>query len=144
MNNGNILELACPELLRRTATGWTLLGNRCEACGEAYFPAQTGCARCCSSVLAPCDIGERGILWSWTIQSFLPKSPYNSGESESTFKPFGVGYVQMPIGLKVESRLTPADPAWLRIGVPMELILEPYRTRADGGVVSTFAFRLIA
>jgi uncharacterized OB-fold protein len=144
MNNDSKLELACPELLRRTATGWTLLGNRCDSCGEYYFPARAGCARCCGTALTPCDIGDRGILWSWTIQGFLPKSPYNSGESESTFKPFGVGYVQMSSGLKVESRLTVADPERLKIGAVMELVLEPYRTRAEGGDVATFAFRPVA
>src|SRR5271168_3037463 len=115
MSNGNTLELVCPDLLRRTAAGWTLLGNRCATCGESYFPAQRSCAKCCGTSLAECEIGDRGVLWSWTIQGFLPKSPYNSGETEATFRPYGVGYVQMPDGLKVESRLTVSDPTRLRI-----------------------------
>jgi uncharacterized OB-fold protein len=134
-------ELVCPELLRHSAAGWTLIGNRCTACSEIYFPAQRSCARCCGTTLKSWDIGSHGILWSWTIQGFMPKSPYNSGETESTFKPYGVGYIEMPCGHKVESRLTVNDPLRLHIGGPMELVLEPFRILADGREVSTFAFR---
>jgi len=87
------------------------------------------------------DLGRSGVLWSWTIQSFLPKPPYDSGETAENFQPYGVGYVQMACGLKVESRLTEADPAALEIGMPMELVLIPYRTGADRAPVHTFAFQ---
>ena len=140
MNERESPELVCQELLRHTAQGWTLLGSRCRACGEVFFPAQRACAKCCGTELAEHEIGGRGTLWSWTIQSFLPKSPYNSGETEATFQPYGVGYVEMPSGLKVESRLTVAVPSQLEIGMPMELTLAPYRTTVEGRKVFTFAF----
>jgi len=144
MHNDEAPELVCPELLRRTASGWSLLGGRCASCGEICFPAQRSCAKCCGTSVAAWEIGDRGTLWSWTIQGFLPKSPYDSGETESTFRPYGVGYVQMPSGLKVESRLTVSDPRRLQIGAPMALILQPYRTKPDGHQVFTFAFEPIA
>lgn len=119
----------------------SLRGSQCRECGEAYFPAADSCTACCGSDLVPCDIGNEGQLWSWTIQSFLPKSPYNSGETERDFQPYGVGYVQMPSGVKVESRLTTADPAELMIGMLMELTLVRYGQRADGTPLQTFAFK---
>jgi uncharacterized OB-fold protein len=70
----------------------------------------------------------------------MPKSPYNSGEAERDFQPYGVGYVEMPSGVKVESRLTTADPAELAIGMPMVLCLVRYGQRADGQPLRTFAF----
>ncbi|HEU0199890.1 MAG TPA: OB-fold domain-containing protein [Burkholderiaceae bacterium] len=85
-------------------------------------------------------MGSTGVLWSWTIQGFLPKPPYNSGETPDTFKPYGVGYVEMACGLKVESRLTVADPTALRIGMPMAVTLVPYRVAEAGEQVATFAF----
>ena len=86
------------------------------------------------------NLGSEGLLWSWTIQGFQPKTPYNGGESEADFKPYGVGYVEMPSGVKVESRLTVADPAALRIGMPMVLTLEAYRQVAGEAPVFTYAF----
>ena len=80
------------------------------------------------------------LLWSWTIQGFLPKAPYDSGETEADFRPYGVGYVEMPAGIKVESRPTVADPAALRTGMRMALTLVLYRVAPDGEPVFTYAF----
>jgi len=114
------------------------MGNRCCHCGEVYFPASRGCTRCCSSELEACEIGGEG--WSWTIQGSLPKSPYDSGVTEADFAPYGVGYVEMPSGVKVESRLTVADPEQLAIGMAMELRLVQYDSTPAGEPLVTFAF----
>ena len=70
-------------------------------------------------------LGRRGTLWSWTIQCFPPKSPPYAVEDPDAFEPFGVGYVELPDEVRVEARLTIADPEKLRIGMPMELTLIP-------------------
>jgi uncharacterized OB-fold protein len=57
------------------------------------------------------------------------------------FEPFGVGYVELPGQVKVETRLTESDPEKLRIGMDMELTLVPLSTDAQGNTVMTFAFR---
>lgn len=133
--------LDCPELIRFEGDEPHLLGSRCDDCGEVYFPVATSCTRCTSTRMSRVDLGSSGTLWSWTIQGFLPKAPYNSGETPETFQPYGVGYVEMASGIKVESRLTVADPAVLTIGMPLELTLIPYRVTGEGSEVSTFAFR---
>ena len=76
-------------------------------------------------------------MWTWTIQCFEPKSPPYAGAA-GPFEPFGVGYVELPGELRVEARLTEADPARLRIGMPMELVLVPAPGRHDA---VTFAFQ---
>jgi uncharacterized OB-fold protein len=82
-------------------------------------------------------LARRGTLWTWTIQCFPPKSPPYAG-SPDEFEPFGVGYVELPGELRVEARLTEADPERLRIGMPMELVLLPAPGR-HGAL--TYAFR---
>ncbi|MGH9262949.1 MAG: Zn-ribbon domain-containing OB-fold protein, partial [Acidimicrobiales bacterium] len=57
------------------------------------------------------------------------------------FEPYGVGYVELPGEVIVESRLTTADPGELEIGQPMELVIVPFTTAVDGTEVVTFAFR---
>lgn len=133
-------KLACPHLLGLGSGQPSLIGSRCRSCGEVYFPASGGCTRCLSTEMVPFDIGCEGVLWSWTIQDFLPKSPYNSGETEVDFKPYGVGYVEMPSGIKIECRLSIADPGRLRIGMPMQLSVASYGKTPVGEELFTFVF----
>jgi uncharacterized OB-fold protein len=117
-----------------------LLGSECGACGVVTFPKQASCPRCTSLEVSDRLLSRRGTLWSWTIQCFAPKSPPYANERPETFEPFGVGYVELPGEVRVEARLTVADPARLRIGMPMELTLIPAPGAERSGVV-TFAFR---
>jgi uncharacterized OB-fold protein len=119
----------------------SLLCSRCQDCGRASFPAQQGCAACCSTHVKVEELPRRGTLWTYTIQRFMPKSPYNSGETPETFKPYGVGYVELPGGVRVEGRLTENDPEKLHIGMEMEVVFLPFRTEEDGSQVINFAFR---
>ena len=80
--------LVCPELFRFEGDVPQLLGSECSDCGETYFPAATGCTRCLSPHMKLRELGRRGTLWSWTIQAFLPKSPYDSGETPDTLNTF--------------------------------------------------------
>jgi uncharacterized OB-fold protein len=112
-----------------------LIGSRCEQCATVTFPRQTSCPRCTSVDVREHPLATRGHLWTWTIQCFEPKAPY---VSDAVFEPYGVGYVELPGEVRVESRLTVADPAELRIGMPMELTVIP----AAGGKL-TYAFQPI-
>ncbi len=118
-----------------------LIGSRCTACGIVTFPAQDSCPRCASTAMEEHLLSRRGRLWAWTTQEFPPPSPPYAGPTGKAFVPFGVGYVELPGEVKVETRLTEADPDVLAIGMEMELVVVPFRTDADGNEVVTFAFR---
>jgi uncharacterized OB-fold protein len=117
-----------------------LIGSRCGECGIVTFPSQESCARCASTDMAEHLLPRRGRLWAWTTQDFPPPSPY-AGPSGDAFAPYGIGYVELDDEVRVESRLTEADPEALSIGMEMELVLLPFRTDEDGNEVLTFAFR---
>jgi uncharacterized OB-fold protein len=116
-----------------------LIGSRCSACGIVTFPSQASCPRCASTGMAEHPLPRRGRLWAWTTQEFPPPSPPYAGPTGDAFVPYGVGYVELEDEVKVESRLTRAE--GLRIGMDMELVLEPFRTDDGGNEVVTFAFR---
>jgi uncharacterized OB-fold protein len=118
-----------------------LIGSRCSACGIVTFPAQESCPRCASTDMREQLLARRGRLWAWTTQEFPPPSPPYDGASGEDFVPFGVGYVELPGELKVEARLTEADPEQLTEGMDMELAVVPFHTDDDGNEVVTFAFR---
>ena len=117
-----------------------LIGGRCADCASVTFPRPTSCARCGSVQVEQHLLPRRGTLWTFTTQGFLPKEPYAGGETPETFRPFGVGLVQLGDEVRVESRLTESDPELLHIGMPMELVIVPFRTDDDGTEVLTFAF----
>ena len=129
-----------PNLFTWPASNPVLLGGKCPHCGEVSFPAQLSCRNCGQNDSKLVELGDRGSLWTWTIQNFLPKSPYVSDETAETFKPYGVGYIEMPAGIRIESRLLIADPIRLRIGMPMKLVIEKFSSNDQGGSNLCFAF----
>jgi uncharacterized OB-fold protein len=123
-------------LVAGTAEMPFLIGSECRRCGVVAFPRQSSCAACTSSDVTERRLGRRGTLWTWTIQCFEPKSPPYIGDP-GEFEPYGVGYVELPGEVRVEARLTEADPERLRIGMPMELVLIP---APGGNGAVTYAF----
>jgi uncharacterized protein len=103
-----------------------LIGSRCRDCGAITFPVQASCPACTSVAVEERLLGRTGTLYTWTVQGFRPKPPY-AGPDE--FEPYGVGYVELPGEVRVEARLTTADSARLRIGMPMELVVVPFGDR---------------
>jgi uncharacterized protein len=109
-----------------------LVAATCRGCGAVTFPVRERCPGCGSSELEETLLPERGTLWTWTTQGFEPKSPPYVSEGE--FAPFGVGYVEFSGFLRVEGRLTEADPEKLRIGMPMRVVA------IDHAGVQSYAF----
>ncbi|MCG8669547.1 MAG: OB-fold domain-containing protein [Pseudomonadales bacterium] len=125
-----------------------LIGGQCSACGWVSFPMKPGCARCGAEHVEARQLPREGILWSWTIQGFRPKTPpYTPPESaltdhgEEKFEPFGVGYIQLAKDIIVEAHLTESDPERLQIGMAMELIVFPYRRNEQGNWLMSYAFQ---
>lgn len=117
-----------------------LLGSRCEACTSITFPQAACCPKCGAETLAPIELADRGTLWTWTSQGFRPKPPYNAGDTEETFRPYYVGYVELPQQVMVESRLLVDDETALKIGMPMALEIVRYRQEGDAEIM-IYAFR---
>jgi uncharacterized protein len=115
-----------------------LVGSRCTRCREVTFPKQSSCPACTSDSTEEVLLARRGTLWTWTIQRFPPPPPF-IGDTEH-FEPYGVGYIELPEGVRVESRLTTADPGALEIGMEMELVLEKFVDGPDGEARMSFAF----
>jgi uncharacterized OB-fold protein len=117
-----------------------LLGSRCTICGNHMFPVQDGCPKCMSDQSETVELAKKGTLWSWTVQAFPPKAPPYQGPVGDDFQPYGVGYVELPDQVRVEARLTEADPERLQIGMEMELVFDSLGTDDDGNEIVTYAF----
>lgn len=112
-----------------------LIGGRHRESGRIVFPLPTGAER---ELYEPITLSPHGKLWSFTVQRFAPKSPPYAGPKP--FEPFALGYVELPGEIIVEARLTGVPFDQLKIGMPLTLTLEPFRTDPDGVQVVTYAF----
>ncbi|MCZ7526429.1 MAG: Zn-ribbon domain-containing OB-fold protein [Acidimicrobiia bacterium] len=110
-----------------------LLGGSCRACGRPHFPRLPTCPWCSSDDVEDTTLSDHGTLWGWTAVTAAP--PGYRGEV-----PFGFGVVELPEGLRVVTRLTEADPARLRSGQPVRLVVVPLHTDEAGDTVVTYAF----
>jgi uncharacterized OB-fold protein len=118
-----------------------LIGSRCGACATVVFPAQDGCPKCGTPGMARTELSTSGTLWTWTSQDFLPKSPYAGPETEADFGGYLVGYVELPEGVRVITRLVDLHRADVEIGMALELAIVPFTVDPDGTEVVAYAFR---
>jgi uncharacterized OB-fold protein len=114
-----------------------LLGSACDDCATVAFPAQGSCPRCTGQRVHRHPLATEGTLWAFTVQQFPPKPPYVG--AAVTFRPYGVGYVDVAGEVLVESRLLVSDAGDLRVGLPMRLVLEALPC-TDDEHLWTFAF----
>jgi uncharacterized OB-fold protein len=128
-----------PDLFTWPADLPQLIASRCTSCGEVAFPKLPSCPACTGESTEEILLSRRGRLWTWTIQHFPPPHPYLDDGKE--FEPFGVGYIELPEGVRVESRLSVNDPAALEIGMEMELVIERFAAGEDGSDRMIFVFR---
>ncbi|ROZ99063.1 DNA-binding protein [Gordonia sp. OPL2] len=84
----------------RDMTGVSLLGSECTTCGTVGFPASAHCARCATATAAPRELTTRGLVWTYTVQRFAPKSPPYVPPPNG-FEPFAMGYVELPEGIRI-------------------------------------------
>lgn len=116
-----------------------LLGSQCQDCGVVTFPVQSGCPACSSVNVESIELEREGTLWTWTIQGFYPqRPPYDGPETPENFKPFGVGYIELPGQVRVEARIKTEDVGKLSIGMKMKLVVEKYIEREGKQVMAYF------
>ena len=112
-----------------------LLGSRCPACGEHFFPRRMVCAKClhegCEDVL----LGPTGRLWTWTYVH-VPLFAKRDAKVEA----YGVGQVDLPEGPRVQSILVGGRDDF-EIGMELELDLETLGATGDGDELVIYRFR---
>ncbi|HXQ14374.1 MAG TPA: OB-fold domain-containing protein [Caulobacteraceae bacterium] len=115
-----------------------LLGGRRKSDGKLAFPLPQGAQ---GELYEPVELSSDGVLWSYTVQRFRPKTPYAGPGDDKSFRPYAVGYVELPGQIIVESHIATTDFNALRIGQPMRLTLMPFRREPDGTDVMIYGFK---
>jgi uncharacterized OB-fold protein len=82
-------------------------------------------------------LSNHGTFYSFTIverESLAPKG----------FKvPYAYGYIDLPEGIRVLSKIIDWKPETLKMGAPVEFLLEEIRENPSGEKVMGFRFRIV-
>ena len=109
-----------PQRLRLTndaARTGTLIGFKCNECEASVFGPAIFCQQCTSTDLKAVDLGNKGILFSFTIVRIPPAGW--PGEI-----PYVLGQVELPSGPQVLAEVINCEHKDLKIGMGVELVLK--------------------
>jgi uncharacterized protein len=103
-----------------------LLGSRCLACGSYFFPRLTSFCRnplCEGSQFEEVPLSRTGRIWSYTNACYQPPPPYVAPQP---FVPFAIAAVELERErlIVLGQVVSGVDVAQLRVGMPVELVLE--------------------
>ncbi len=108
-----------------------LLGSRCTACGSSFFPVRKACAGCLSRDLETVPLSTEGVLYTFSVVR----------QSAPQFEvPYALGYVDLPEGLRIMGQISGCDIDDIRIGMRLQLALEPFGTDDQGEPLTGFRF----
>jgi uncharacterized protein len=124
------------KLFRLPASGEKphLSGVKCKSCGEFFFPERTRCTHCFAEEMEPVAFSTKGKLYSYTIVHHA--TPGYTGPL-----PYAVGAVELPEGLVILSPLTQVVFEELKIGIPVELVIEKLCENETGDEVFSYKFK---
>lgn len=119
--------------------GVNLLGSRCPACGELFFPRREKlCVHCQHPTLEAVELGREGKIASYTA---VLQSP--AGGAYFGPVPYNYGLVDLDDGVRVETQLGGAFEN-LKVGMQVKLSVETFYTDKDGNEIERFIFQPVA
>lgn len=116
-----------------------LLGSRRRSTGAVKFPAERQELFDGIDEIDSLELSTGGTLYTFTTQEFVPPLPYRGKRGED-FRPYVVGFVELPEGLMVETLIVNSPVDGLRIGQRMVATTTTFET-AEGESLLTYAFR---
>jgi len=126
-----------PQRLRLTnddASTGTLIGFKCNECEASVFGPAIFCQQCTSTDLKAVDLGNKGILFSFTIVRIPPAGW--PGEI-----PYVLGQVELPSGPQVLAEVINCEHEDLKIGMGVELVLKSVPAENGGPDKAVYKWR---
>lgn len=114
--------------------GLALVGGRCRSCGKIVFPVKPVCPACFDPEQEEIPLNKTGKLHTFALSCMGPPG---------IEKPYVIGFVDLPEGIKLFSLLTQCEP-WdevLKVDMEMEMVVETIRRDEDGTEIIGYKFR---
>jgi uncharacterized OB-fold protein len=96
--------------------GPVLVGNKCVACGQIFFPKVHYCLSCFEENLEDLKLSRQGELYSYAV-GHMPSMHFQP--------PYAIGYVNLPEGIRLFTPLKMQEDKPFKVGMTMELAIEP-------------------
>lgn len=112
----------------------SLEGSRCPECGATFYPPRYVCLACYRHGLEAVALSPRGTIHTFTIARMTPPGALVQA-------PYVIAQVQLPENVIVATVLTDVEPENVRIGMPVELVVQKVTVDAEGNEVMAFKFR---
>ena len=127
------------DLLQGAGDDAHLIGSRCTGCGTHYFPKSLSCRnpQCSDKRVQDAALSRHGILHTYTLQAYRPPALFRMDD----WSPYLIGLVELPEGLRIMGMLSGCTRDTVRIGMAMELVLEPLYRDDRGQEVLTYKFQ---
>ncbi len=122
------------KLTNEEGTEGVLMGFRCRDCGSHVFGPATYCQGWTSTELEPVELSKQGILFSYTVVR-IP-SPGWPGPV-----PYVLAQVELPEGPQVLAELIDCPEDSLKIGIAVELVLQPVSAHEGDTEKAVFKWR---
>lgn len=136
-------QLIAENLFRVDGDRAVLLGSRRKSTGAVKFPPERpelyDANPAIQEDIEPIELSTEGMLFTYTTQEFPPPLPYKGKRSPDDFRPYVVGFIELPDGVLVEALIVGASASDLRIGQQMVSTTTPFETEA-GEQLLTYAF----
>jgi uncharacterized OB-fold protein len=112
-----------------------LIGSYSAAADKYFFPRRRRCPLTAGPV-KDVLLSPTGELYAWTFveSAWMGKTRFGSAGDG-----YGVGQVDLPEGVRIQTVLRGAMGAW-EIGMPMQLEIYPVMTDADGTELCSYRF----
>jgi len=114
----------------------TILGTRCDDCGECFFPRRAICAKCLSERTRDVEFDGRGTLYSYTFVHI----PLFGSTNIEHMEGYGVGQIDLPEGPRIQAPLA-GKQGDFHIGQVLRAELDTLREDDAGREVMILRFR---
>lgn len=110
-----------------------LIGSRCCGCGTYFFPKLSSYCRnpeCEGTAFEEVKLSRTGRIWSYTNACYQPPPPFVAPEP---FVPFAIAAVELEVErmIVLGQVIRGVDVSQLKVGMPVELVLEPLYRDGD-------------
>ena len=116
-----------------SSTG-TLIGFKCNECEASVFGPAIFCQKCTSTNLVAVDLGDKGVLFSFTIVR-IPPAGWPGGI------PYVLGQVELPSGPQVLAEVIDCEHDDLKIGMAVEMVLKAVPSENGGPDKAVYKWR---
>ncbi|MEW6262071.1 MAG: OB-fold domain-containing protein [Thermodesulfobacteriota bacterium] len=114
--------------------GLALTASRCRDCRRVFFPPKVVCPNCFDGELETVPLSRKGRLHAF--------AQCHMGPADME-KPYLIGFIDLPEGIKLFSVLTECEP-WpevLQVGLEMEMVLGVIKHDPDGQAIYSYKFK---